>query len=130
NGTDVSPTLSKTGDTTSARLASAAPFPPGALNSVEVTFTTGGNSLSREWSFTVENYLTLPVALGTAPGSGKDQGFSVRTYQVEATLDNTDAGSEAVLAGNKGANIADLSQFTNTGFFNETGVINYNEHPD
>ncbi|MBU6402704.1 MAG: hypothetical protein KGS61_20475, partial [Verrucomicrobia bacterium] len=51
-------------------------------------------------------------------------GFVARTYQVATNLDNEINLAEAVLHGDVGANVADLTSFNN-GVYTESGTLNY-----
>jgi len=130
NGIAVKPTINKSGDVTSVKLASTAVYAPRSVHNVELSFGDGtpANSVTRAWSFTVVDYPTLPVALGTALGSGttNQRGFRVKTHQVEAGQANSDSRAENQLAGRVGPNVADVAAATG-GFFTDDNVINYNQ---
>lgn len=95
-----------------------------------------GASFTETWSFTVQDYITVPASWAVQPDTSKP-GFLVRTVQASFGLPNTNQRAEDHLAGrildpNTGEvaeNIADTSLFTEDFggllYYPETGVINY-----
>ncbi|MHB8521776.1 MAG: PA14 domain-containing protein [Limisphaerales bacterium] len=132
NGTAVTPTSITTtanGTTTIAYKNPASPFQPGATNSVTLTMKdTGGNVVGPTTrTYVVPGYVTIPAAYAVTGVDTSKPGFLIHTYQVTNSLDNEINLSEAVLHGDAGANVADLSSFTNG--VNQShataGTINY-----
>jgi hypothetical protein len=97
--------------------------------------TSAGGPFCTTWTFTTtgapDGGVTLPASLWTPPGSGSDQGFSLKVYQAPNT--NIFNGWQASLSrmgdmalhGLYEVNVADLTQFTNKGAMWWTGVINF-----
>jgi len=128
DGAPAKATVNKTGGNTTIVVASTGVLAPASSHSVSLSFTAGGVNYTRNWSFNVGNYTTLSTSTGTKPGSGKDAGFRIRTVQSEAGRGNSDSESEKQLLNNSNKpNLADLSLFTASGFYVESGVINYNQ---
>jgi hypothetical protein len=132
-GNAVTPVVNKTGNVTTVTLAGSTNLAAaGSVQNAELSFGSGGATETRTWSFTVANYLALDCDLGTRPGTGTNPGFRVRTVQGEVARPggdgNNDEAAEGQLRDNFGnPNVADTTLMTNNGFYNEDGVINYNQ---
>ena len=125
----VAPKVDKTADITTVVLTSTGSLAPNSNHAVELSFKAGSATETRKWSFTVANYASLPLALGTALGSGiaSQPGFRIRTHQVDSGQANTDSRAENQLRGLlPDPNVADLS-LAQGGFFTEPGVINFSQ---
>ncbi|MBM3823149.1 MAG: hypothetical protein FJ404_09730 [Verrucomicrobia bacterium] len=124
DGADVKPTVTRSGETTRIVYPNPGLFPPNSQHNVELTFNHGtpAQTLTRAFSFTVANYTTLPVAIGTKLGSGQTRGFKIRTFQSADGLSNDDNRGENQIAGTVGgANVANPKTSV------ETDVVNYNQ---
>ncbi|HEY6228813.1 MAG TPA: PA domain-containing protein [Verrucomicrobiae bacterium] len=135
----VTPTTQKLDVNTSVKY-SAGLLPALSQHTYKIIFGDNGTPTTKQtnsYSFTVADYLTLPVSLKTPLGSEDvtKPGFNVNVYQV-AQLDgnaNTDqintpssvAFGESVLAGLVGDNIADLTGAAETNRFNVPDVVNW-----
>jgi hypothetical protein len=134
NGVAGTPTVSRTGGTVKATLASSGLLPSGSTNSVVLTYKAAGSStvVTQAWSFVAEIYATLPTSVVTAVGTGDSAkpGFNVKTWQTETrganapTIPNNLEFTEGILAGLLTANQADLTGFQN-GVYAETATVNY-----
>lgn len=131
NGTAGTPTVTRSGSTVKATLASAALLPGGSTNVAVLTYQAAGSgvTVTQTWSFVVERYATLPTSVVTAVGTGDaaKPGFNVKTVQGNVrgtTVPNNLEFTEGMLAGLLGANLADQTGFVN-GVFAESGTINY-----
>lgn len=139
--------ISKVGGVTTISYQQSAVFVSASTHSVEVIFSGTGFSgtVDQIRSFTAPTFVTLPLGLMTPVGSGdaSKPGFKVRVFQVPNNLNwangwqnmvqfdeqqiaglinsNTAAGAAAV-------NLADLSLFTDNGYYDETNVINYSDN--
>lgn len=109
NGTAVTPTLSKTGSTTTVSFKATDPFAAGAANTVAITLKdNGGNSGSAERTFNTPAYALLTAAqAATNPDSSKT-GFSIRPHQITSGQPNSTQFTEEQLAGLRGANQINL----------------------
>lgn len=139
NGVAGTPTVSRTGGTVKATLASSGLLPSGSTNSVVLTYKAAGSAtvVTQAWSFVAEVYATLPTGVVTAVGTGDSAkpGFNVKTWQTETrganapTIPNNLEFTEGILAGLLTANQADLTGFQN-GVFAETSTVNYTRSLD
>jgi hypothetical protein len=108
------------------------PLPSGSTNTAKLTIKDSqGVSYTNNASFVVATYGTLP-ANAALPGSAVDKtkkGFKILTYQTDGgSQDGTIAYNEALLAGQNGPNVANLTDaggVDTNGFFTWTGVINF-----
>ncbi len=111
----------------------------GSVHKATLSYTpTGGTAVSREWSFTVIGYSSsvLPTGIAGTVGAGTVPGFRVRVVQLDTDPGQTDAGArgatelvwtEGMLSGKAGANVADLTTFTDGGYHQEATTINYSQ---
>jgi hypothetical protein len=133
NGADVTPTTVThvNGIATIGYKDATKPFPSGATNTVTLSFKDAqGNLIGPvDRTYVVPAYISVPASYAVTGVDTTKPGFTVKTYQVTAPLDNQINLAEAVLHGNVGANVADLSQFTG-GVYTEKGVINYSRMLD
>lgn len=139
DGTALATTTSTSGTTLTAKASIPSALASASTHAAKLTYTpTGGSAITREWSFTVITFAAsvLPVSLAGDPGSGSVPGFRVRVNQMDVAPDQTDMTlrqanelvfAEGALAGKAGPNVADLTQFTDGGYYNETGTINYSQ---
>jgi hypothetical protein len=131
NGELVAPTSPITKQditTTFAYSNPAAPLQPGSTHTLQVTVSdTRGLEVTAERTFTVPAYVTLPPGFAVTDVNTAAPGFRVRIHQVETGQPNTVARAEQQLAGLRGENIWDMSQFTDNGYYIETSTINYNQ---
>jgi hypothetical protein len=110
NGTAVTPTLSKTGTTTTVAYKSPVPFTIGATNTVAVSFKdNGGNSGTGNRTFPTPAYALLAAADAASSPDTTKTGFSIRPHQVTSGQPNSTRFTEEQLAGLRGTNQIDLS---------------------
>ncbi len=90
---------------------------------------TRGIEVTKTNTFTVPNYVTVPPAYAVTGVDTSKKGFSVKIHQTaDRNQETTVARAEQQLAGLRGANVADLSQFPGGGnVWTETGTINYSQ---
>lgn len=135
--------LTATKTTSGTKLTVKAPVPAtlasASTHTAQLTYTpTGGSAITREWSFTVITYSasTLSPSIAGAPGSGSVPGFRIKVNQMDVAPDQTDMTirqanelvfAEGALAGGAGPNVADLTQFTDGGYYQESTTINYSQ---
>jgi hypothetical protein len=134
NGATVTPTsVTKNGATTTITYnAPNSPLPSGSNHTIGLTLQDGrGVSFTSNSSFVVPAYATLPTAAGF-PDSAVDKtkkGFRIKTYQIDGgTQEGTIAYNEALLAGEHGPNVANLSDVGGVdadGYFTWTSYINF-----
>ena len=134
NGTALTPTITKSGSITTV---SAVPSPflgSNANNVVTLVFSDNGapaTSYTNTWSFNTASYITLPANIGSAIGSGDatKPGFRIKTWQLDppgtTKVQNLGAFAEQELLGLFGPNVANLTDFTEGGYFPEPLVVNY-----
>jgi hypothetical protein len=135
-------THTRTGGEVVATLASPAVLGSGSTNTATLIYnTSAGGPFTNTWQFVAAPYTTIPTGLRTPPGSGSNPGFRVHAFQTPNTNifngfpNNTRIANEAI-NGQYGANIANLTSFTNsdpyglTGLYLETNIVNYAEHGD
>ncbi|MBI2946711.1 MAG: hypothetical protein HYY23_03635 [Verrucomicrobia bacterium] len=128
DGATVAATSSKQGDITTVSFVPATLWGPGSVHTAKVTYKDDQNiSFTNEWSFTVQNYDLIRANAAVTPDTSK-RGFLVRTWKSPGQPYDL-AWTEEQLAGKRGENEADTSQFTEKLFGNayyaETGTINY-----
>lgn len=110
NGTAVTPTLSKTGSTTTVSYKAGAPFAPGANNTVAVSYKdNGGNAGSGERAFVTPAYTALAAADAVTGPDASKPGFSIRPHQVVSGQPNSTRFTEEQLAGLRGDNQVNLA---------------------
>jgi hypothetical protein len=134
NGTSVTPTgITKNGATTTISYdVPNPPLPSGSTNTATLVIKDrGGVSYTNTASFVVATYGTLPTS-AALPASAVDKtkkGFLIKTYQIDGgTPEGTIAYNEALLAGQHGDNVANLTDAggaDTNGVFTWTGVINF-----
>ncbi|PYK58915.1 MAG: hypothetical protein DME21_14640, partial [Verrucomicrobia bacterium] len=110
------------GGVTLVTFQSAALFDPASSHSVNLTY--GTKTLA--YGFSVVNYVSLGAGDRVEP-AGVDTskpGFKLKVYQTATTSIGDNKTAEKVLAGQGGANIANLSAATD-GLFDVAGVINF-----
>lgn len=133
NGTDVSPTISKSGKITTLSYKPSAPFPSGSTNNVSVAFSDStGASYTGALTYTIASYATIPVSmrLPDAAVNKNNVGFLMKTLQSEVGLDNRVRTSDLHTTGLLGlVNYADLSLVGANGYFAIPGVINFDQGP-
>lgn len=138
DGAALTTTRTTTGGVLTAKASVPTTLASGSTHTARLTYTpTGGTPVTREWSFTVIGYgaSVLPASIAGDLGSGSVPGFRVRAVQMDVLPDQTDATIrqanelywvEGALAGKAGTpNVADLTKFTDGGFYPESGTINY-----
>ncbi len=131
NGVAVTPVVSSASGVTKVSLAN--PLPPGSSNYVTFSYSTsGGGPFTASWSFVVStwNVVTLSTNLWTPPGSGSNSGFAMKIFQSPNTnifnsWQNISRFADMALQGLYGANVADLTDYTNNGAMWWPGVINF-----
>lgn len=128
DGATVAATSSKQGDVTTVSFVPAALWGPGSVHTAKVTYKDDQNiSFTNEWSFTVQDYNLIRANAAVTPDTSK-RGFLVRTWKSPGQPYDL-AWTQEQLAGKRGENEADTSQFTEKLFGNayypETGAINY-----
>lgn len=142
NGTPLTVTRTAAGGQLTVVGKPASLLASGSLNTATLTYTASAGPVTRTWTFTTVNtdgVLTLPTAIASAPGSGRDPGFKVKIVQLDIASDFTDPAirtanelrwAEGVIAGFAGPNSADLTGFGADGYYVETSTINYNQPND
>ena len=129
NGAALTPaSTSKSGGDTAVAAKTPALIPSGSTNTVVASFRdTSGNSYSATRVFVEGAYAVIPTAFALPDGAVDTSkgGFRVRSYETAADNQNSLALTEQELQGQLGANLVDASTFDASGFFTETGVINY-----
>jgi hypothetical protein len=137
-------TISKAGAITTITYQQAAIFASGSTHTVEVAFSgsTFTGTVDSTRSFVVPTYATLPLGLRTPLGSGDSSkpGFRLQAYQIANTnafpngwVNSTQFAEQQIAglintntqAGAGGANLVDLSGFTDNGWFDAPAVINF-----
>ena len=131
NGTEVSPTVSKSGTITTVSYKPSAPFASGASINASIAFndSTGG-SYTGALTYTIASYATIPVSmrLPDAAVNKSNVGFLFKTLQTEVGLDNRVRTSDLHTRGLLGlVNYADLTSVGGNGYFTITGVINFDQ---
>jgi hypothetical protein len=97
-----------------------APPPSASAHTLKVSFTTtAAQVVEQTLAFTIPVYPTIPAALATALGTGREAGMRWRTHQLPSArpLGNSIAGAEAQLRGDYGETIHDPSFQTPGGYF-------------
>jgi len=138
HGTNVSSgttSVTKVGIATTITYQQAALFASGSTHTVHVTFSGTGFSgtVDEIRNFTAPTYPTLPLGVRTPVGSGdaSKPGFKLLVHQLynAFTYPNSPNNElqfvEQQLAGLVSTNVADLTSFTNNGYYVESNVINY-----
>lgn len=130
NGVTATPTLSKTGSTTTIAYHG---FPklltPGATNTVVINVQdTHGNPLTATRSFVTPSFGSLPAGFAVTGVNTGLPGFRMLPWQSGAEP-NSIYWMEEQLEGLRGDNNADLSAATDGGFIDFTGVLNFNNNP-
>ena len=106
------------------------PLVIGSTHEVVLTVKdTRGIEVAKTNTFTVASYVTLPPEYAAANVDTSKRGFKVAIWQTaDRSQENTIARAEQELAGLRGANVADLSQFPGGGnVWTETSTINYSQ---
>ena len=133
NGTQVSPTVSKSGTITTVSYKPSAPFPSGSTNNVSIAFgDSAGGSYTGAITYTIAAYATIPVSmrLPDAAVNKSNVGFLFKTLQTEVGLENRVRTRDLHMGGLLGlVNYADLSAAGGNGYFAVTGVINFDQGP-
>lgn len=133
NGSNVTPVIARDADNPSLTTVSyqvTSLLPALTTNSLMLVWSdSSGTQHTNNGSFVVGGYVTLPAPAAPV-GSGKtdDNGFKVRVFQISTNLSANSAFAEAVLAGQKGGNVADLTIADDSGFFLDPAVnsmVNY-----
>ena len=138
NGTPVGAAVTASNGVTTISFKPGAPFTdadgllaPGSSNTVAVVFrdtSTPAYTNTISFSFAVvPAYTRLPETAALPPGAVNTNisGFLIRTYQVDALQPNGIANAEALLAGEHGPNVADLTFAGADGYFVWPNVINF-----
>jgi hypothetical protein len=140
DGTVLTSTRTTSGTTLTVKASVPTTLASDTVHTARLTYTpAGGSPVTREWTFTVIGYgaSVLPTSIAGEPGSGSAPGFRVRVVQMDVLPDQTDLTIrqanelywvEGALAGKSGTpNVADLTQFTDGGYFPESGTLNYSQ---
>ena len=138
NGTEVTPTITKSGKVSKVTYVPAPVLPQGN-NTLVVSFADGAKTYSGTLAFTATGGVTVPasMALNAADVDKTKEGFIIKTWQVAmtnngatsrmGTPNSTWAGEAFVHSFYGWPNRADLTAFTGPGgSYVETGTINYN----
>lgn len=131
NGNAVTPTATKNGAaTTVVYRGFPALLPPGSTNTVVIAGKdTNGNDVGGTRTFVVGAYSTIPAADAIASGVDTTKvGFKILPWQ-SGNEPNALYWVEEQLLGLHGANNANLSQATDGGYIDFTGVLNFNNNP-
>ncbi len=136
NGTEVTPTISKSGTTTKVTFDPPGLLVAGSQNQMVIRFTAGTQTYDGTNSFTVAGTTVVPPSLALAASAvdTSKTGFLVKTVQHDFGMNNSIYRAETQLAGLWGwPNTADLTLFTGpNGYYVESaaagtaGWINYN----
>jgi hypothetical protein len=133
NGTAVAATKTPSGGTTRVQFDPPGNLAGGSVNQVIVRFTAGTQTYSATNSFTVSAapVVAPSLALPASAVNTANRGFLVKTVQQAngESMGNDTYRGLTHIAGMIGTeNVADLTAFTGpSGYFVETGVINYNQ---
>lgn len=139
DGTALTVTKTTSGSALIVKASTPSPLASASAHKVQLSYApTGGATVNREWPFTVISFgsSVLPVSLAGDIGSGSTPGFRIRANQMDVAPDQSDmtirqanelSWVEGALAGGAGANVADLTKFTDNGYYDETGTINYSQ---
>ncbi|MDB6039049.1 MAG: hypothetical protein JWM99_2890 [Verrucomicrobiales bacterium] len=124
NGAAVTPVIIRDDTLRLTTVSYAVPtlLPAFSTNTVTIIWSDDANNRhTNTASFKVGNYVTLPVdqALPMGAGVASDSGVKARIYQIKTHLTENSTFAEAVLAGSKGANVADLTVADENGFFSD-----------
>ncbi|MGA2661669.1 MAG: PA domain-containing protein, partial [Verrucomicrobiota bacterium] len=132
NGTNVaaSATVTPTNNPTGILISYAYPLLPAGTNSVQLILSDKNSPpmmIDKTYTFVTLALPTLNPALATVPGSANTNqpGFRCRMVQTATQNENTDAQAEIMLAGGELPDLADETLATDNGYFDVTGVINY-----
>jgi|GEM_PF-664771 len=104
--------VTRTDATVSARytLPNGALFASGSIHALQVIFTTGaGKEVSETLEVVAPAYSTIPGALATALGTGREAGMKWKTHQLPTGRATTIAAANAQLAGQSGASEHDTA---------------------
>jgi hypothetical protein len=149
DGNPVNAVVNKNGGVTTATVATGVVLAPLSVHTATLSYKHGSpaETVNQTWTFTVANFPTLPIGIGSAPGSGtaSQPGFLVKIHQVDAGAESFNAGdpqnrisrAESQLRGLAVAdgggprpNVADLSGAGTDGLFTITGLINWSGDGD
>lgn len=101
-------------------------FTAGSSHTASISYTSVAGSTGLATNFyTVPAYVVVPTNLMVTGVNTGLPGFQVRPYQTVAAQPNSLAWTELQLAGAQGPNIADLSGTNGSGYYANSGVINY-----
>ncbi len=131
NGVPVTPlTVTKTGTATTVTYHGFPTLlPVGSTNTVVIAMRdTNNNPMEATRSFVVGYYGTIPAADAVTGVDTSKRGFRVKPWQ-SGSQPNRIYWTEEQLLGLHGDNIAELSQATDGGYVDVTGVINFNITP-
>jgi hypothetical protein len=132
NGTNVAAnaTVTPTNNPPGILISYAYPILPAGTNRVQLILSDKNSppvTLETTYTFVTVALPTLNPALATAPGSANTNqpGFRCRMVQTATANENSNAQAEIMLAGGELPNLADDTLATDSGYFDVTGVINY-----
>ena len=129
NGAVLPNTASKSGLVTTFTVSTAPNLiPAGSTNVVSVNYKdTLGNAYTGSRTFIEGPYTIVPASLALPAGAVNtaQRGFKVFPYESVTGHNNQIGLAEEELQGWLGPNVADLTQVNASGYFLETGVINY-----
>ncbi len=134
-GTAVSATsITATNKVTTIVYDSPTPLPSESQQTAVLIFAdSAGTRFTNTFNFTVERYISLPPSAAVTDVDTSKRGFRVFTHQLETRRHilgdngNRIPPAEEQLANRLGANMADTTPFSPTGYFVETTYINYNQ---
>lgn len=131
NGQAVTPVVSTNGTTFTVNyLLPNPPFPAGSTNTASLTVKdTLGNTYSNAGSFVVPQFGLVQSAFAVTGVNTSQPGFRILPWQ-SGIEPNRVYWVEEQLEGLHGASDADMSQATDNGFIDYTGVINFNLSPN
>ncbi len=102
-------------------------FASGSTHGLKVSFTTTtAQVVAQTFEFKAPDYVTLAAGLGTAVGTGADEGMRWRTHQLAARATSNIATVESQLRGELGPSIHDPSSQNSAGYF-EMPYINFEQ---
>ncbi|MBX3747781.1 MAG: hypothetical protein KF833_20935 [Verrucomicrobiae bacterium] len=103
-------------------------FASGSSHTLKVIYTTrAGQELEETVTFTAPSYVTVPAALGTAPGTRTEPGMRWRTHQLATSRGTTIALTEQQLRGELGESIHDTSLEVSPGRF-DIDFVNFEQN--
>lgn len=129
NDEEVTPDVSKSGDTTSVVYDWPTPPASGLVVNVGLEFSDANGEYSGAYSYTIHPYTMVPAHMRMATGVDMEEpGFAIRLVQADTGRANSVMGAESHLAGFLGwPDTKNTTGFGPDGFYVESGVLNYDQ---